>query len=117
MSQINQFTITDAVKDSFRTEEGSRFKFLLETFIDHLHDFTREVNMTHDDIISFFGSNKAACERLNYKKTTISMTRVRRVSSEIQIRAHHVSRGVLKLDDEAQKYLNFLLAKDRKKAA
>lgn len=49
MSQINQFTITDAVKDSFRTEEGSRFKFLLETFIDHLHDFTREVNMTHDE--------------------------------------------------------------------
>ncbi|MCD2174846.1 dioxygenase family protein [Rhizobium sp. C4] len=49
MSQINQFTITDAVKESFRTEEGSRFKFLLETFIDHLHDFTREVNMTHDE--------------------------------------------------------------------
>ena len=49
MPQINQFTITDAVKESFRTEEGSRFKFLLETFIDHLHDFTREVNMTHDE--------------------------------------------------------------------
>ncbi len=49
MRQINQFTITDAVKDSFRTEEGTRFKFLLETFIDHLHDFTREVNMTHDE--------------------------------------------------------------------
>ncbi len=49
MRQINQFTITQAVKDSFQTEEGSRFKFLLETFIDHLHDFTREVNMTHEE--------------------------------------------------------------------
>lgn len=49
MSQINQFTITEAVTESFRTEEGSRFKFLLETFIGHLHDYTREVNMTHDE--------------------------------------------------------------------
>jgi len=49
MSQINQFTITEAVTESFRTEEGSRFKFLLETFISHLHDYTREVNMTHDE--------------------------------------------------------------------
>lgn len=49
MRDINQFTITEAVKDSFKTEEGSRFKFLLETFIDHLHDYTREVNMTHEE--------------------------------------------------------------------
>lgn len=49
MSDINQFTLTQAVKDSFRTEEGSRFKFLLETFIDHLHDFTRETNLNHDE--------------------------------------------------------------------
>jgi hydroxyquinol 1,2-dioxygenase len=49
MREINQFTITDAVKESFKTEEGSRFKFLLETFIDHLHDYTREVNLTHDE--------------------------------------------------------------------
>ncbi len=49
MSQINQFTITEAVTESFRTEEGSRFKFLLETFIGHLHDYAREVNMTHDE--------------------------------------------------------------------
>ena len=49
MREINQFTLTDAVKQSFDTEEGSRFKFLLETFIDHLHDYTREVNLTHDE--------------------------------------------------------------------
>ena len=49
MREINQFTLTDAVKQSFDTEEGSRFKFLLETFIDHLHDYTREVNLTHEE--------------------------------------------------------------------
>ena len=49
MRDINQYTITDAVKASFRTEEGSRFKFLLETFIEHLHDYTREVNLTHEE--------------------------------------------------------------------
>ena len=49
MRDINQFTITEAVKQSFKTEEGSRLKFLLETFIDHLHDYTREVNLTHED--------------------------------------------------------------------
>lgn len=49
MKEINQFTLTEAVKASFKTEEGSRFKFLLEGFIDHLHDYTREVNMTHEE--------------------------------------------------------------------
>lgn len=49
MSDINQFTLTQAVKDSFRTEEGSRMKFVLEKFIDHLHDFTRETNLNHEE--------------------------------------------------------------------
>ncbi|MDX5350015.1 MAG: intradiol ring-cleavage dioxygenase [Paracoccaceae bacterium] len=49
MRDINQFTITEAVKQSFKTEEGSRLKFLLETFIEHLHDYTREVNLTHEE--------------------------------------------------------------------
>lgn len=49
MRDINQFTITEAVKRSFRTEEGSRFKFLLEKMIDHLHDFTRETSLTHEE--------------------------------------------------------------------
>lgn len=49
MKDINQFTLTDAVKESFNTEDGSRFKFLLDTFIEHLHDYTREVNLTHDE--------------------------------------------------------------------
>lgn len=51
MRDINQFTITEAVKKSFRTEEGSRFKFLLESFIDHLHDYTRETNLTQEEWI------------------------------------------------------------------
>jgi len=49
MRDVNQFTITDAVKKSFRSEDGSRFKFLLETLIDHLHDYTRETNLTHEE--------------------------------------------------------------------
>lgn len=51
MRDVNQFTITEAVKKSFRTEEGTRLKFLLETFIDHLHDYTRETNLTHEEWI------------------------------------------------------------------
>jgi hydroxyquinol 1,2-dioxygenase len=49
MRDINQFTITEAVKQSFRTEPGSRFETLLHTLVDHLHDAAREVNMTHDE--------------------------------------------------------------------
>jgi len=49
MADINQFTITEAVKKSFRTEEGSRFEFLLRSLVDHVHDFTRETNLTHQE--------------------------------------------------------------------
>ncbi len=51
MADINQFTITEAVKKSFRTQEGSRFKFLLESLLDHLHDYTRETSLTHEEWI------------------------------------------------------------------
>lgn len=37
------------MKQSFKTEEGSRLKFLSESFIEHLHDYTREVNLTHEE--------------------------------------------------------------------
>ena len=49
MRDINQFTITEAVKKTFKTEPGSRFEQLLHGFLDHLHDFTREQNVTHDE--------------------------------------------------------------------
>ena len=49
MRQINQFTITESVKDSFKAEEGSRLKLLREGGIDHQPDFNREGNMTHEE--------------------------------------------------------------------
>ena len=49
MRDINQFTVTQAVKDTFKTEPGSRFEQLLHGFIDHLHDFTREHSITHEE--------------------------------------------------------------------
>ncbi len=51
MRDINQYSITQAVKDSFQTEPGSRFETLLHGLIDHLHDFTREVNLTQEEWI------------------------------------------------------------------
>ncbi len=47
MRDINQYSVTKSVKDSFNTEPGSRFEKLLHGLIDHLHDFTRENNLTH----------------------------------------------------------------------
>ena len=49
MRDINQFSITSAVKESFKTEPGSRFEQLLHGLIDHLHDYTREMNLTHEE--------------------------------------------------------------------
>lgn len=49
MKDLNQYTITQAVKNSFRTEPGSRTEALLQGLIAHLHDFTREHNITHDE--------------------------------------------------------------------
>lgn len=49
MRDINQFTITQAVKDTFKTEPGSRFEALLHGLIEHLHDYTREHNLTHEE--------------------------------------------------------------------
>lgn len=49
MRDINQFTITQAVKDTFQTEPGSRFESLLHGLIDHIHDYTREHNVNHQE--------------------------------------------------------------------
>ncbi|MGR3496756.1 dioxygenase [Citreimonas sp.] len=49
MSDINQFNITQKVKDSFETEPDSRFEKILHSVIDHLHDCTRELNVTHEE--------------------------------------------------------------------
>lgn len=49
MKDVNEFTITQAVKASFNTEDGSRIQLLLNKLIEHLHDYTREVNLTHEE--------------------------------------------------------------------
>jgi hydroxyquinol 1,2-dioxygenase len=49
MRDINQVTITDAVKTSFRGCRNQRLSFLLDALIEHLHDFTRETNLTQDE--------------------------------------------------------------------
>lgn len=49
MRNVNEFTLTQAVKDSFKTEPGSRFEKLLQGFVDHLHDFTHEHSLTHEE--------------------------------------------------------------------
>lgn len=67
--------------------------------------------MTHDEIISFFKSNKNASKALGYGKGSISSTRFRGVSKEMQIRAFSVSQGALKLDEDAQRYFDFLMNK------
>ncbi|MBO1435799.1 dioxygenase [Meiothermus sp. CFH 77666] len=49
MRDINEFSITQAVQDSFQIEPDSRFRFLLDTFVQHLHDYVREVRLTHEE--------------------------------------------------------------------
>ncbi len=56
MRDINQFTITEAVKKTFKTEPDSRFEQLLHSLIDHLHDYTREHQINHEewmDVLNF----------------------------------------------------------------
>jgi hydroxyquinol 1,2-dioxygenase len=49
MRDINPCSIPAAVKDSCKTEWGSRLKFLLETFAGHLHDYTRKMYLTPEE--------------------------------------------------------------------
>jgi hydroxyquinol 1,2-dioxygenase len=51
MRNVNQYSLTEAAKESFKTEPGSRFEKLLHGLIDHLHDYTRENNLTHEEWI------------------------------------------------------------------
>lgn len=47
MRDLNQMTITDAVKESFSGNKNERLSFLIDKLIEHLHDYTRDVNLTH----------------------------------------------------------------------
>ncbi len=51
MRDINQITITDAVKELFRGRSNERLSFLIDKLVEHLHDFTRETNLTQDEWI------------------------------------------------------------------
>jgi hydroxyquinol 1,2-dioxygenase len=46
MADLNQYTITEAVQQSFRVEEGTRLRKLLDGLIEHVHDYVRETNLT-----------------------------------------------------------------------
>jgi hydroxyquinol 1,2-dioxygenase len=49
MRDINQMTITDAVKASFKDRSNARLMVLIDKLIEHLHDFARETNLTHEE--------------------------------------------------------------------
>jgi hydroxyquinol 1,2-dioxygenase len=49
MRDINQYTVTDAVKSSFRDRSNARLAFLLDKLVDHLHDYVRETNLTQQE--------------------------------------------------------------------
>src|SRR5690606_14459157 len=46
---INQYTVTDAVKDSFKDRSNTRLVFLLDKLVEHLHDYVRETNLTQEE--------------------------------------------------------------------
>lgn len=51
MRDVNQYTITDAVKASFSDRSNERLMFLLDKLIEHLHDYVRETELTQEEWI------------------------------------------------------------------
>ena len=49
MPQYNESTVTQAVIDSLRDCADPRFKAVMTAFIEHLHAFVREVDLTEDE--------------------------------------------------------------------
>ena len=47
MRELNEMTITDAVKESFKNRSNERLSLLIDKLIEHLHDYARETNLTH----------------------------------------------------------------------
>lgn len=68
--------------------------------------------MTGDDLLYFFKKPKIAAEKLNCSRAAISQFRKRRPSTPVQIRAFHLSDGMLCLDDEAKRHLDYILGRD-----
>jgi hydroxyquinol 1,2-dioxygenase len=46
---VNQFTVTDAVKASFKDRSNERLAMLLDKLVEHLHDYARETNLTQQE--------------------------------------------------------------------
>jgi hydroxyquinol 1,2-dioxygenase len=46
---VNQYTVTDAVKASFADRSNARLAFLLDKLVEHLHDYVRETNLTQQE--------------------------------------------------------------------
>ncbi|MGI9372284.1 MAG: dioxygenase [Hyphomicrobiales bacterium] len=48
MRNVTKTTLTDAVKNTFNCED-ERTGYLLARLVDYIHDYAREVNLTHDE--------------------------------------------------------------------
>ena len=48
-SDLNEETITEAVQRTFDTSTDERFRQVLVSLLQHLHDFAREVQLTGDE--------------------------------------------------------------------
>lgn len=68
--------------------------------------------MSHDEIIKYFGTNAEASKQLACSKSLLSRSRYGRVVTPIQIRAFHVSGGVLALDEIARRKYHYLMGRD-----
>ena len=61
--------------------------------------------MKHEDVVAFFGSAKAVCEALNVSKTLVSRWRHRRIPDAHQASIFSISRGKVKPDRDAMKWI------------
>lgn len=52
MRDVNQYSVTDAVKASFKDRSNERLAFLLDKLVEHLHDYVRETNLTQQEWIT-----------------------------------------------------------------
>ena len=69
MTQYSESTVTQAVKDSLRDCADPRFKQVMTAFIDHLHTFIREVDLTEAEwaaaVDFLMQTGKGSTERRN----------------------------------------------------
>lgn len=69
MTQYNESTVTEAVKDSLRDCADPRFKAVMTALIEHLHAFVREVDLTEDEwaaaVRFLMETGKGSTERRN----------------------------------------------------